>query len=143
MKIHLKKVKIRVPLSLLALTVIGCLENHNRQVVFVKAKPGQVKLELDSVSFPPEIAIFPMRAKLTNYSNKKVILTFKSVNNEFKYQKENLYLVSKMDTLLLGIKASYIVMDEYSSTSFNIEGFYNFKNIKRKYLFNDFHNFPK
>lgn len=130
-------------LLLVTLLLTSCVENKERHLTFEDAKPNQIDFELDSVRYPPKMAFFPIRVKFTNYSNKKAVLAFKAIDNGFKYQKQNLFFVSGVDTMFLGINASYIILDKYSSTSFNIEGYYDFGGLKRKHLFNDFHNFPK
>ena len=127
----------------ITLTIMGCLDHSNNAVVFQQPKRNEIVLEADSVRFPPEMATFPIRIKLTNYSNSDAILTFKSVDNEFKHQKSNLYLVSGKDTLMLGINTNYIILDKHSSASLNIDGFYNPTDVKRKYFFNDIDSFPK
>ena len=124
--------------------MVSCSKKAEKHLVFLKAKPGQIVLKADSVRFPPEMAVFPIQIKLINYSNYKAVLNFKSISNEFKYQKQNLYIVSGKDTLLLGIHADkIIILDPHTLVTFPIDGYYNFTSTKRKYLFSDFHNFPK
>ena len=40
--------------------------------MLLPAEEGEVKIEIDSVGFP-ELAAFPLRLKLTNNTNKKVV----------------------------------------------------------------------
>jgi hypothetical protein len=135
--------KIRLWGILIPLTMMGCLDKPNKTLVFQQPNPNQIILEADSVRFPPEMATFPIRLKLINHSNMSTILTLKSVDNEFKYQKTNLYMVSGKDTFLLGVKTNFIIIDKHSSAPLMIDGFYNFKGAKRRYFFNDIHSFPK
>lgn len=130
-------------LLLVTLLLTSCLKNKERHLIFEDSKPNQIDFELDSIRYPPKMAFFPIRLTFTNYSNKKAVLAFKTIDSGFKYQKQNLFFVSGVDTMFLGINASYIILEKYSSTSFNIEGYYDFGDLKRKHLFNDFHNFPK
>ena len=137
--------KIKNSFLCIALFIASCSEKaEKKHLVFLKAQPGQIVLEADSVRFPPEMAVFPIQIKLINYSDKKAVLSFKSISNEFKYQKQNLYIISGKDTLLLGIHADkFIILDPHTLVTFPIDGYYNFTDNKRKYLFNDFQNFPK
>lgn len=114
-----------------------------REFVFKKPNPNDIEMKLDSIKFPPEISLFPIRITLTNYSNTDAILTFKKVLKGNKYQKGNLFLVSGRDTILLGINDDFLIVDKYSEVSFNVIGFYSSNKVKKRYFFNDFHNFPK
>ena len=118
---------------------------------FLKAKDGEVKLEVDSIR-RPEMGIFPIKLRLTNYSNKKVLLIFDFLpNGPDKYATNNLYLITPIDTFILGVRApKYLVFKERTITSFICEGYFHqgkgsfdlfkdidtaFKNGKLKYSF--------
>jgi hypothetical protein len=135
--------KIRLWVIFIPLTIMGCIDKSNKALVFQQPKLNQIILEADSVRFPPEMATFPICLKLINHSNMDAILTFKSIDNEFKYQKANLYMISGKDTLLLGVKTNFIIINKHSCAPLIINGFYNFKDAKRKYFFNNIRNFPK
>jgi len=52
-------------------------------VITLPQKTNTLKLEVDSILFPPEILVFPVRLKLTNNTNKKIAMSFKpDVNKE-------------------------------------------------------------
>ena len=87
-------------LFLLVLTIIAC--NKPTPGMLLPAEEGEVKIEIDSVGFP-ELAAFPLRLKLTNNTNKKVVLVFDTISNEYKNQVKNLFVTANQDTFFLGV----------------------------------------
>lgn len=104
-------------LFLLVLTVIAC--NKRSPGMLLHAKEGDVKIEIDSVGLP-ELAAFPLRFKLTNNTNNKVVLVFDTISNEYKDQVKNLYITADQDTFFLGIRVprNYLIFNPRTSTSF-------------------------
>ncbi len=131
---------IRNSFFFICLLNLGCFRSQPT-LTFIEAKPDQIKLEIDSVRLPPEMASFPIRVRLTNYTNKKALLVFKRIVNDFSHQKHNLYLKTERDTLFLGLNADHLILNKRSSITFNINGYYGAN--KEKHLFHEFFNFPK
>ncbi|GHA63545.1 hypothetical protein [Pontibacter akesuensis] len=104
-------------LVILVLAVIAC--NRPKPDMFLLAKEGDVKLEIDSVGVP-ELAAFPLRFKLTNNTNKNVVLALDTIANKYEDQLKNLYITADQDTFFLGIKSQehYIIFSPRTSTSF-------------------------
>lgn len=104
-------------LLLFGLTVIAC--NKPTSGILLLAQKGDVTIEIDSVGVP-ELAAFPIRLKLTNYTNKKVVLVFDTISNEYKDQVKNLYITADQDTFFLGLRIprNYIIFEPGTSTSF-------------------------
>jgi hypothetical protein len=102
---------------LLVLTVIAC--NKPTSGILLPAQKGDVTIEIDSVGVP-ELAAFPIRLKLTNNTNKKVVLVFDTISNEYKDQVKNLYITADQDTFFLGLRIprNYIIFEPRTSTSF-------------------------
>lgn len=96
-----------------------------RPVTFLKAKDDEVKLEVDSIC-RPEAGDFPIQLRLTNYSNKKVLLIFDFLpSGPGKYATNNLYLTTPIDTFILGVRTlKYLVFKERTITTFLCEGYY-------------------
>ncbi|AKD05410.1 hypothetical protein PKOR_23210 [Pontibacter korlensis] len=110
-------------LVILVLTALACKKPTPGQLLY--AKEGDVKIEIDSVGVP-ELAAFPIRFKLTNYTNKKVVLVFDTISNEYKDQVRNLYITADQDTFFLGIRNSeeYVIFNPRTSTSFLGYGYF-------------------
>ncbi len=82
-----------------------------------------LKLEVDSILFPPEILVFPVRLKLTNNTNKKIAMSFKpDVNKEL--NKNMMFISTNNDTIRFKFTDSLIIINEYSKTSFTVPGLY-------------------
>ncbi|WP_161890717.1 hypothetical protein [Pontibacter russatus] len=104
-------------LFLLVLTITSC--NKPTLGIMLPAEEGEVMIELDSVGLP-ELAAFPMRLKLTNNTNKKVVLVFDTISNEYKDQVRNMFVTANPDTFLLGVrtKKEFLIFNPHTSTSF-------------------------
>src|SRR5688572_20758828 len=113
-------------LLLASLLIVGC-EKRNSTVLMYTQK-GDIKIEVDSVIRWPELAHFPIRVRVTNYSDKKVALVFDPISNVSKDQVKNLLLIRGTDTFYLGIRMSGmpLILNENTITSFNCLGYFHF-----------------
>lgn len=102
---------------LLVLTVIAC--NKPTSGILLPAQEGDVIIKIDSVGVP-ELTAFPIRLKLTNNTNKKVVLVFDTIPNEYKDQVKNLYITADQDTFFLGIRVprNCLIFNPRTITSF-------------------------
>jgi hypothetical protein len=101
--------------------------HHPQTHLLLAAESNVVKLEVDSIQMP-ELARFPIRLKLTNYTRHKVVLVFDSLATDYpsgdRYQAKNLYLVAGQDTFFLGARDQYLVFPEKTATSFLCDGYF-------------------
>ncbi|KAA5539110.1 hypothetical protein [Adhaeribacter rhizoryzae] len=111
-------------LLVLPLLVVAC--HNTKSLVLLDAQEGDVKLEVDSILSWPEMAHFPIRVRLINYTDKKVALVFDSISNKYENQVKNLFITSGKDTFTLGVRISGmpLVLNERTVTSFNCEGYF-------------------
>ena len=94
-------------------------EASNTKLVALNVKNNELKLQVDSLLIPSEMLIFPIRLKLTNNSNKNIILFFDSVSSN--YETRNLLLITlKADTIKLIVRDKYVIFNRYTETSFNV-----------------------
>lgn len=109
-------------LPLIVIAIVCCKPGP---ATLLKAKNGEVKLEVDSIR-RPEVGDFPIQLRLTNYSNKKVLLIFDFLpSGPGKYATNNLFLTTPIDTLILGVRApKYLVFKERTITSFRCYGYF-------------------
>lgn len=109
-------------LLLIVMAIVCCKPGP---ATLLKAKDGEVKLEVDSIR-RPEMGHFPIKLRLTNYSNKKVLLIFDFLpSGPNEYATNNLYLTTPIDTFILGVRApKYLVFKERTITSFLCEGYF-------------------
>ncbi|MBU6121655.1 hypothetical protein [Hymenobacter siberiensis] len=84
---------------------------------------GAVTLAVDSVQLP-ELASFPVRLTLTNYTRHPVVLVFASPTPQG--QADNFYLVAGSDTFYLGVKSPdhRLVFPGKTATSFVCDGYF-------------------
>ncbi len=104
------------------IVLVAC--NKPQQGLLLKAEEGDVKIEIDSVALP-ELALFPIRVKLTNFADNKVVLVFDTITDVYEGQVRNLYLTVDADTFFIGVKTSenYLVFNERTTTSFLAWGY--------------------
>lgn len=109
--------------TLFLLGIVACKEPESS--ILLDVKEGDVILEVDSVGMP-ELAEFPIRFKLSNYTDKKVVLFFESASNEYKHQVNNFYVTAGQDTFNIGLKIpkGNLVFNENSVTSFLGYGYF-------------------
>jgi|GEM_PF-2479222 len=110
----------------LLLTVIAIVCCKPGPTTFLKAKDGEVKLEVDSIC-RPAAGDFPIQLRLTNYSDKKVLLIFDFLpGGPGEYATNNLYLITPKDTFILGVRdpLKYLVFKERTITSFLCYGYF-------------------
>jgi hypothetical protein len=108
-----------------SLFAVAC---HNpKQPVILYAQEEDIRIEVDSV-LSPEMAQFPIRIRLTNLTNKKVVLIFDTISNDYEHQVKNLFLTNGKDTFNLGIRVSGLplILNERTVTSFNCFGYFNY-----------------
>lgn len=119
----MKEIKQLLLITLLILGMAACQKPESR--VLLDAKEGDIMLEVDSIGLP-ELVEFPIRLKLTNYTDKKVILVFDSISNKYKHQVKNLYVTADQDTFFIGLKTpeNYLVFNENTVTSFLGYGYF-------------------
>jgi hypothetical protein len=113
-------------LCYLMLFLLGLEACHHPPVhLLLPARSGSVKLEVDSL-LVPQLASFPIRLKLTNYTRHKVVLVFDSLPTGHHYQARNFYLVAGHDTFFLGMRVPnhHWVFAENTATSFLGEGYF-------------------
>jgi hypothetical protein len=82
----------------LSLNAIAC--HKPKSTVLLYAPEGHIKLEADSIIRWPELAYFPIRVRLFNYTNKKVVLVFDTISNKYEHQVNNLFLTSGKTLLI-------------------------------------------
>jgi hypothetical protein len=115
----------RIPyLIILLLSVVAC--HKPKPPVLLDAPIGHVKLEVDSVLRWPELAPFPVRVRLINYTDKKVVLLFDTISNEYKDQVKNFFITNGKDTFNLGVRVSGfpLIFNERTVTSFNCDAYF-------------------
>lgn len=118
-------------LILAVLIFMAC--NDKNTLTILNAKTSDISIEVDSIK-KPELSVFPVRIKINNYSDKKLILCFDSDSQQYL---NNMHLISKSDTFNLRIRDKYLIFKEYSTSSFNCSGFF----LNGKGSFKDFKNF--
>ena len=119
----MKETKQLLIITLILVGIVACQKSQSS--VFLDAKEGDVILEVDSVGVP-ELVEFPIRLRLSNYTDKKAVLFFDSISNEYKYQVKNFYVTAGQDTFFIGLKIpeNYLVFNENSVTSFLGYGYF-------------------
>lgn len=107
----------------LILFAIAC--QNPKPEVFISPQKNEIKIEVDSVQRWSELAYFPIRIRLTNNTNKKVVLVFDSISNDYKDQVKNLIITTEEDTFNLGIRldGEPFVFKERTITSFVCLGY--------------------
>ncbi|OYU94301.1 MAG: hypothetical protein CFE21_17105 [Bacteroidetes bacterium B1(2017)] len=135
--IIIKMVKISV--LIISILVFSC--HLEQKSVFLECPENKISIEIDSVCLP-EIAIFPIRLKIANFNDNKVVLQFNSDTSDSYKRLNNMFLISKTDTFDLWLGDKYLILNERSVTSFTCRGIYNsgrghFNSIK------DFQSFNK
>jgi hypothetical protein len=103
---------------------------HPRPPLVLITEGGAVKLAVDSVQLP-ELAHFPLRLTLANYSRHKVVLVFDSLATDYPRATthrpaKNFYLVARQDTFLLSASTSdhCLIFRERRATSFLCNGYF-------------------
>lgn len=103
---------------------------HPQTKLLLAAESGAVKLAVDSVQLP-ELAHFPLRLTLTNYSRHHVVLIFDSLATDSPraathYPAKNFYVVAGQDTFFLGARTSdhCLVFPASKATSFLCDGYF-------------------
>lgn len=84
---------------------------------------NMLELKVDSIMFPPEVLMFPIRLKFTNKTNKKIAMLFKPDVNK-KFNKNMIFISADNDTIRFSFLDSLIIFNEYSKTSFTVSGMY-------------------
>lgn len=140
----MKKIKF-VIICLLFANCHSKVEN----TILLKTQSERIKLEIDSVSVP-ELPTFLIRLKLTNNTNKNLMLVFDSVpeydftkdyNLPKSNEKHKLFFIDKnKDSLNLYVnkgEKKEMFFEKNSITSFNVIGFFNFREKPKIGFFND------
>lgn len=103
---------------------------HPQPHLLLAAGSGAVKLAVDSVQLP-ELARFPLRLKLTNYTRHQVVLVFDSLATDYPrtathYPAKNFYVVAEQDTFFLGARTSdhCLVFPARRTTFFLCDGYF-------------------
>lgn len=111
-------------LLIFCLFVVSCNKSEPAFLIYVPKE--DIKIEVDSVIRSPELAHFPIRLRITNYTNKKVALIFDTISNVYQHQVKNLFITRGSDTFYLGIRNSGmpLILNEKTVTSFNCLGYY-------------------
>jgi hypothetical protein len=119
----------RLRLFLLLLFGLSACQHPHPPVVFV-TEDGALKLAVDSVQLP-ELAHFPLRLTLTNYSRHKVVLVFDSLATDHPkvapYRPaKNFYLVARQDTFFLSARTldHCLTFPERRASSFLCNGYF-------------------
>ncbi len=120
----MKKIKgILISTFSLLLLLWNCNKNRSVAIAPYYDKANMLELEVDSIMFPPEILMFPIRLKFTNKTNKKIAMLFKPDVNK-KFNKNMILISSDNDTIRFMFLDSLITFNEYSKTSFTVSGMY-------------------
>ncbi|MET3126699.1 hypothetical protein ABID42_001801 [Arcicella rosea] len=126
---------------LLMVLLWNCGKTKDVVILPYYEKTNMLKLEVDSILFPPEILVFPVRLKLTNNTNKKIAMSFKpDVNKEF--NKSLMFISTNNDTIRFKFTDSLLTFNEYSKTSFTVSGLYSLEQFEKgfKVLKRNFQN---
>ena len=105
------------------LFVVSC--NRSQPKFLIYTPKEDIKIEVDSVMRWPALAAFPIRVRITNYTNNKVALFFDTISNVYKDQVKNLYITEGTDTFNLGIRISGVplILNERTVASVNCIGY--------------------
>lgn len=108
---------------LLMILLWNCNKNRSVAIAPYYDEANMLELKVDSIMFPPEVLMFPIRLKFTNKTNKKIAMLFKpDVNKEF--NKNMIFISADNDTIRFSFLDSLIIFNEYSKTSFTVHGMY-------------------
>ncbi len=108
---------------LLMILLWNCNKNRSVAIAPYYDKANMLELKVDSIMFPPEVLMFPIRLRFTNKTNKKIAMLFKPDVNK-KFNKNMIFISADNDTIRFSFLDSLIIFNEYSKTSFTVHGMY-------------------